>query len=58
MRLTELHTDAEMFSDLTPEAKQQLGFNGEVLGVTHGLAPHPEELVLKPWEDGEADSVT
>jgi hypothetical protein len=55
MRLTEFLTDAEMFPDLTPEGKQQLGFNGEVFGVTHGLAPHPDELVLKRWQEGKID---
>jgi hypothetical protein len=52
---TDFLTDAHMFSDLTPEAKRHLGFSKEVFAVTHGLAPHPDELVLKRWQDGRAD---
>jgi hypothetical protein len=37
---------------LAPEAKQQLGLSGEVFGVTHALAPHSDELILKPWQEG------
>jgi hypothetical protein len=49
---TDFLMDAQMFSDLTPEAKQQLGFNEEVFGVTQGFALHPDELVLKRWQAG------
>jgi hypothetical protein len=49
---TDFLTDAGMFAELTPEAKQQLGFSREAFGVTHGLTPHPDELVLRPWEEG------
>jgi hypothetical protein len=52
---TDFLTDAETLSDLTPEAKRQLGFSGEVFGVTHRLAPHPDELILKPWQEGRID---
>jgi hypothetical protein len=48
---TDFLTDAQMFSDFTPEAKEQLGFNEEVFGVIQGIAPHPDELVLKRWEE-------
>jgi hypothetical protein len=53
---TDFLTNAEMFSHLTPEDKQQLGFSGEAFGVTHRLAPHPDELVLKRWEEGGTDA--
>jgi hypothetical protein len=52
---TDFLTNAEMFSHFTPEDKQQLGFSGEAFGVTHGLAPHPDELVLKRWGAGGTD---
>jgi hypothetical protein len=54
---TDFLTDAGVFGHLTPAAKQQLGFNGEVFGVTHGLAPHPDELILKRWEEGGNDKI-
>jgi hypothetical protein len=52
---TDFLTNTEMFSHLTLEDKRQLGFSGEVFGVTHGLAPHPDELVLKRWDEGGTD---
>jgi hypothetical protein len=52
---TDFLTNAEMFSHLTPEDKRQLGFSGEACGVTHRLAPHPDELVLKRSEEGGID---
>src|SRR5262245_21735883 len=41
---------------LAPEAKPQLGLRSEVFGVTHALAPHPDELILKPWPGGGTDN--
>jgi hypothetical protein len=52
---TDFLMEAEIFSGLTPEAKRQLGFSGEVFGVTHGFIPHPDELVLERWKEGKAD---
>ncbi len=52
---TDFLTAAQMFSDLTPEGKQQLGFTAEVFGVTHGSALHLDELLLKRWHEGRAD---
>ena len=52
---TDFLMDVGVLDHLIPEAKQQLGFSGEVFGATHGLAPHPDELVLKRWEEGKAD---
>jgi hypothetical protein len=43
--------DAESFARLSAEAKTQLGFSPSVFGVTQGLAPHPEELVLRRAEE-------
>jgi hypothetical protein len=37
---------------LPQDAKPPLGFSGEVFGVTQGLAPHQEELILKRWQEG------
>jgi hypothetical protein len=47
--------DVGVLDHLTPEAKPQLGLSGEAFGVTHGLAPHPDELVLKRWQEGGSD---
>jgi hypothetical protein len=52
---TDFLMDTGMFVHLTPEAKRQLGFSGEVFGVTDGLAPHPDELILKRWQEGGTD---
>jgi hypothetical protein len=52
---TDFLTNAEMFFHLTPEDKRQLGFNGEVSGVAHSLAPHPDELVVKRWDESRTD---
>jgi len=52
---TDFLTDAGLFDNLTAEAKQHLGVSGEVFGVTHGLAPHPDELILKRWQEGGTD---
>jgi hypothetical protein len=49
---TDFLTDSGLSDHLALEAKQQLGFSGEVFGVTHGLAPHPAELIFKPWQGG------
>jgi len=44
---------AEIWSRLSTEAKQHLGLRDALFGVVHGLAPHPDELVLQRVEDGE-----
>ena len=44
---------AEIWSRLSAEAKQHLGLSDGLFGVVHGLAPHPDELVLQRVEDGE-----
>jgi hypothetical protein len=49
---TDFLTDVGLFDNLTAEAKQHLGVSGEVFGVTHELAPHPDELILKRWQEG------
>jgi hypothetical protein len=43
-----------LLDQLSPEGKQQLGLSEEVFGVTHALAPHPDELILKPWQGGRS----
>lgn len=52
---TDFLMDVGVLDHLTPEAKPQLGLSGEVFGVTHALAPHPDELVLKWWHEGGND---
>jgi hypothetical protein len=49
---TDFLMDVGLLDHLAPEAKQQLGLSGEVFGVTHALAPHSDELILKPWQEG------
>jgi hypothetical protein len=44
---------AEIWSRLSAEAKQHLGLRDALCGVIHGLAPHPDEVVLQRVEDGE-----
>jgi hypothetical protein len=53
---TDFLTDANVFGHLTPDAKHQLGFSREVFGVTHALASHPDELILKRWQEGGTDN--
>jgi hypothetical protein len=48
---TDFLLDAESFARLNAEAKTMLGFSPSVFGVTQGLAPHPEELVLRRAEE-------
>jgi hypothetical protein len=48
---TDFLMDAESFARLSAEAKTNLGFSPNVFGVTQGLAPHPEELVLRRAEE-------
>ena len=48
---TDFLMDAESFARLSGEAKTNLGFSPSVFGVTQGLAPHPEELVLRRAEE-------
>jgi hypothetical protein len=49
---TDFLTDVGLFDNVTAEAKQHLGVSGEVFGVTHALAPHPDELILRQWQGG------
>ena len=44
---TDFLLDAEHFARLGPDAKATLGFSPSTFGVTQGLAPHPDELVLR-----------
>jgi hypothetical protein len=47
---TDFLLDAEQFARLDPDAKASLGFSPSVFGVIQGLAPHPDELVLRRSE--------
>jgi hypothetical protein len=48
---TDFLLDAESFTQLGPDAKAELGFSPSTFGVTQGLAPHPDELVLRRSEE-------
>jgi len=48
---TDFLMDAELFSQLSPDAKANLGFSASVFGVVQGLSPHPDELVLRRSEE-------
>ena len=48
---TDFLLDAESFSQLDADAKTRLGFSASVFGVVQGLAPHPDELVLRRAEE-------
>jgi hypothetical protein len=48
---TDFLLDAEHFAQLEPDAKASLGFSPSVFGVIQGLAPHPDELVLRRAEE-------
>jgi hypothetical protein len=52
---TDFLLDAEHFAQLAPDAKASLGFSPSVFGVIQGLAPHPDELVLRRAEEQEED---
>jgi hypothetical protein len=43
--------DAELFARLSPDEKASLGFSPSAFGVVQGLAPHPDELVLRRAEE-------
>ena len=49
---TDFLLDAEQFARLAPDAKAHLGFSPSVFRVIQGLAPHPDELVLRRAEEG------
>jgi hypothetical protein len=49
---TDFLLDAEQFARLEPDAKANLGLSASVFGVIQGLAPHPDELVLRRAEEG------
>ena len=48
---TDFLLDAEHFARLDPDTKANLGFSPSAFGVTQGLAPHPDELVLRRAEE-------
>ena len=48
---TDFLIDAETFSRLDADAKKTLGFTEGLFGVVQGLPPHPEELVLRRFEE-------
>jgi hypothetical protein len=50
---TDFLMDAEQFSQLSADAKTRLGFSPSTFGVVQGLAPHPDELVLRRSEEFE-----
>ena len=48
---TDFLLDAEQFARLSPTEKAHLGLSPSVFGVVQGLAPHPDELVLRRAEE-------
>jgi hypothetical protein len=52
---TDFLLDAETFAQLDADAKANLGFSPSVFGVVQGLAPHPDELVLRRAVEGEQE---
>jgi hypothetical protein len=38
-----------------PMPSNNSGSGGEGFGVTHGLAPHPDERLFKRWQEGGTD---
>src|SRR5262249_6246026 len=48
---TDFLLEAESLTQLSPDAKAALGFSPSTFGVTQGLAPHPDELVLRRSEE-------
>jgi hypothetical protein len=48
---TDFLMDAELFARLSPDEKASLGLSPSVFGVIQGLAPHPDELVLRRAEE-------
>lgn len=48
---TDFLLDPEHLDAMTAEQKKCLDLNPETYSLTHGLAPHPEELVLKVIDD-------
>jgi hypothetical protein len=48
---TDFLLDAETVAQLDADAKARLGFSPSVFGVVQGLAPHPDELVLRRAEE-------
>ena len=55
---TDFLMDAEQFSQLDADAKMRLGFSPSVFGVVQGLAPHPDELVLRRSDEFEPGQTT
>ena len=48
---TDFLFDPEMMLSLGEEERKDMAFNPETFAITQGLAPHPEELVLKEVAD-------
>jgi hypothetical protein len=44
---TDFLMDPEQFTRIRPDEKTSLGFSPSTFGVIQGLAPHPDELVLR-----------
>jgi hypothetical protein len=49
---TDFLFDPEVMLGLGEEERKNMAFNPETFAITQGLAPHPEELVLKEMTDG------
>ncbi len=54
---TDFLLDTETVINLGLDKRQILGIHGETFGISQGLAPHPEELEIKP-DDNDEDEMT
>lgn len=50
---TDFLMNPEIFVNLSKEHKDQLGFSKEFFGITTGMKPHPAELKIELYEEGE-----
>jgi len=50
---TDFLIDPEVMLSLGEEEKKNMAFNPETFSITQGLAPHPEELILKKAAEEE-----
>ena len=48
---TDFLIPASELTDIGIEGRHQLDLSEETFGLVHGLAPHPEDLELKPFHD-------
>lgn len=50
---TDFLIDATDVANLTAQGKELLRLSPEVFGLSHGMQPHPEELVMRRWDEDD-----